>query len=160
VQKNYLASITFFEVVGKNVSFILIFVIMIREKRMPVISLSLNNMLLEEMERIREKLGYSGRSEAIRAGIRMFLKDAKEKESLKGRVKGILLVIHDHAYENQVTEIKHEYTDVIYTQLHNRFQQGKCLELFILDGEADRIKGLTWAFQRSGQNEYVKLILI
>jgi CopG family nickel-responsive transcriptional regulator len=127
---------------------------------MPVISLSLNNTLLEELERIREELGYSGRSEAVRAGIRMFLRDTKEKERLSGRVKGILLVIHDHSYENQVTEIKHEYTDVIHTQLHNRFQEGKCLELFILDGDAERIKGLTWAFQRSGQNEYVNLIIV
>jgi CopG family nickel-responsive transcriptional regulator len=59
-----------------------------------------------------------------------------------------------------VTKIKHRYLDVIHTQLHNRFKEGKCMELFILEGEAERIRELAAELQRSEENEYVKLLVI
>jgi CopG family nickel-responsive transcriptional regulator len=91
--------------------------------------------------------------------MRMLIAEAKEKEALTGRVRGVLLLIHQHEAENIVTETKHAFLDIIYTQLHNRFKEGKCLELFLLDGEADRIKELTRIFQKNDDIEYVKLIV-
>ncbi|WP_455364032.1 CopG family ribbon-helix-helix protein, partial [[Eubacterium] cellulosolvens] len=100
-----------------------------------------------------------GRSEIIRAGLRMLLTEAKEKESLTSPIRGILLLIHGHESENTVTEVKHDFLDVIYTQLHNRFKEGKCLELFLLEGSARRIKEFTQIFQKNDKIEYVKLIV-
>jgi CopG family nickel-responsive transcriptional regulator len=48
---------------------------------MPVVSLSINDGLLEELDKVRDDLGYSGRSEVIRAAIRLLLTDAREKHS-------------------------------------------------------------------------------
>ena len=127
---------------------------------MPIVSLSLNDTLLEELDRVQTDLGYSGRSEIIRAGIRLLLTDAREKQRLTGNVNGLLLTIHPHDAEHLVTKIKHRYLDVIHTQLHNRFKEGKCMELFILDGEAERIRELAAELQRSEENEYVKLLVI
>jgi len=127
---------------------------------MPVVSISMNERLLEELDRIQREMGYSGRSEAIRAGIRMLVTDSREKERLRGEVRGVLLVIHDHAAENMINDVKHMYVDVIHTQLHNRIRDGKCLEVFILDGEAERVRGLTMDLQRGEKNEYVKLLTV
>jgi len=127
---------------------------------LPIVSLSLNDTLLEELERVQTDLGYSGRSEIIRAGIRLLLTDAREKQRLTGNVNGLLLAIHPYDAEHLVTKIKHRYLDVIHTQLHNRFKEGKCMELFILDGEAERIRELAAELQRSEENEYVKLLVI
>ena len=126
---------------------------------MTIISISVNDNMLEELNRIQKNIGFSGRSEAIRAGIRMLLSDVTDRETLVGRVRGVLLVIHDHEAENLVTKIKHDFLDIIYTQLHNRFKEGKCLELFILDGEANRITQLKNTFQKSEKMEHVKLIV-
>ncbi|MGQ9543314.1 MAG: CopG family ribbon-helix-helix protein [Candidatus Bathyarchaeia archaeon] len=126
---------------------------------MTIISISVNERMLEEIDKAKEALGFSGRSEAVRAGIRMLLEDVKEKGALTGRVRGILLLIHEHEVEDFVTEVKHNYLDIIYTQLHNRFREGRCLELFILDGEAERIRELTKEFQRNEAIDYIKLIL-
>ncbi|MEM3736904.1 MAG: CopG family ribbon-helix-helix protein [Candidatus Bathyarchaeia archaeon] len=123
------------------------------------ISISISGKMLEELNDIEREMGFSGRSEAIRAGVRMLLADVREKKALTGRVKGVLLLIHDHVAEDFVTKLKHNFLDVIYTQLHNRFREDRCLELFILDGEADRIRELTNSLQRSGKIEYVKLII-
>jgi len=127
---------------------------------MPVVSLSLNDPMLEELDKIQKEMGYSGRSEVVRAAIRLLITDAREKQHVSGNVNGLLLAIHSHEAEHHVTQIKGKYMDVIHTQLHNRFREGKCMELFILDGESERIKELAAELQRNEENEYVKLIMI
>lgn len=127
---------------------------------MPVVSISLNEKILEDLNRVQDELGYSGRSETIRAAIRLFVNESKVQESMKGRVQGVLIVIHDYSAENKVSELKHDYLDVIYTQLHNRFQEGKCLELFIIDGDSKRVIELINRMRLIDDNEYIKLFLI
>ena len=126
---------------------------------MRIISTSLTEELLEEIDRLQKELGFSGRSEVIRAGARMLLADNKEKEKLEGRLNSVLLLIHTQKVEDTVTEIKHEFGDIISTQIHNHLRGDKCLEVFILDGDAARIKYLVRLFQTSGKMDYVKLIV-
>ena len=126
---------------------------------MAIISASLSDVTLQQLQRIQKTMGFSGRSEAIRAAIRMLATESKEREALAGKVTGILLLIHDHEAESLVTNMKHTFLDIIHTQLHNRFKEGKCLELFLLEGEADRVKELTEAFQRADEIEFVKLLI-
>lgn len=126
---------------------------------MPIISASLSDTTLQELHRIQKTMGFSGRSEAIRAAIRMLAAESKERETLAGKVRGILLLIHEHEAEGLVTNVKHTFLDIIYTQLHNRFKEGKCLELFLLEGEADRVKEMTRTFQRADGIEFVRLLV-
>lgn len=127
---------------------------------MPVVSLSINKKLLDELETFQKELGYSGRSEIIRASIRLLLNESRSENKLKGKLTGVLMAIHGHEAENTVSEIKHKYVDVIHTQLHNRFEEGKCLELFILEGDAERIRDLTRELKSSEKNDLVKLTII
>jgi CopG family nickel-responsive transcriptional regulator len=126
---------------------------------MPIISASLSDAMLQELQTIQKKMGFSGRSEAIRAAIRMLATESKEKEKLAGRVRGILLLIHEHEAEGLVTQVKHTFPDIIHTQLHNRFDKGKCLELFLLEGDADRVREMTKIFQRVDRIEFVRLLV-
>jgi CopG family nickel-responsive transcriptional regulator len=125
---------------------------------MAIISLSCNETMLEELDRVQKAMGFSGRSEVIRAAIRMLLGEFKE-ESLRGRVSGILLLIHDHEAESLVTNVKHNFLDIIHTQVHNRFKEGKCLELFLLEGEADRVREMTRTFQKADSIELTRLVV-
>ena len=127
---------------------------------MPIVSLSLNDQLLEDLDELQEDLGYSGRSEVMRAAIRLFLTDGREKQRLEGKVSGLLLAIHSHEAEHHVTQIKGQYQDIINMQLHNRFREGKCLELFLLEGDAARVRELSAQLQRNEENEYVKLLIL
>ena len=124
-----------------------------------IISISLNEEILKEIDKIQKELGFSGRSEVIRAGVRMLIADSKEKERLYGRMNSILLLIHNQKAEDTVTEIKHKFEDITKTQIHSHLKEDKCLEIFILDGEADKIKELVKLFQTSGKMEYIKLII-
>jgi len=126
---------------------------------MPIISMSLNEKMVDDLDKIQNEMGFSGRSEVIRAGIRMLISDMREKETLIGRLKGVLLLIHEHVAEDFVNSTKHKFLDIIYTQLHNRLKDDKCLELFILDGEAERAKQLIQLFQKNEDIEYAKLLV-
>jgi len=124
-----------------------------------IISISLNEEILKGIDKIQKELGFSGRSDVIRAGARMLIADSREKENLSGRMNSILLLIHNQKVEDTVTEIKHKFKDITKTQIHSHLKEDKCLEIFILDGEADKIKQLVKLFQTNGKIEYIKLII-
>ena len=126
---------------------------------MTIISISLDEGLLEEIEKLIKEQGFSGRSDVVRAGAKMLIADSKAKERLEGSLNSVLLVIHPQNVEDTVTEIKHEFEDIISTQIHNHLRKDKCLEMFILEGDAARVKELVRMLQTCGKMDFVKLIV-
>ncbi|HIH69415.1 CopG family ribbon-helix-helix protein [Methermicoccus shengliensis] len=124
-----------------------------------IISISMSEELLDGIDRIQRELGFSGRSEVIRAGIRMLMADSRERERLTGDISSILLLVHAQNVEDTVTEIKHQFEEVVSTHVHHHLREDKCLEILILSGDARRIKRLVEMFQTTGKMEYIKLIV-
>lgn len=127
---------------------------------MTIISVSLSEKLLQEIDKLKEEVGYSGRSEVIRTSTRMLIADNQEKKNLKGKINSILILIHNQKAEDKVTEIKHDFEDIINTQIHSHLKDETCLEIFIMEGYAERMTSLTRLFQASRKMDYVKLIAI
>ena len=127
---------------------------------MPVISISLNREILAETDRIQKELGFSGRSEVIRTALRALIANSKEKRALAGRLRAILLLLHHKNAENAVTAIKHKYEEITKSQSHHHLGEDKCLEIFVLDGDAEKIKEMERLFTTSRKMEYVALIII
>jgi CopG family nickel-responsive transcriptional regulator len=127
---------------------------------MPIVSISLTEEILKEIDTLQKNLGFSGRSDAIRAGIRSFVSEEKQKENLSGNVNAILLVVHNDEYDNQVNGIKHSYEDLITTHLHSKIEGDKCMELFMLKGEAETVSTITKDFQINKKMDTVKLVTL
>ena len=127
---------------------------------MTIISISLSEKLLEEIDQLKDELGFSGRSEVIRTSTRMLIADNQEKKALKGILNSVLILIHDQKAEDKVTEIKHDFEDVIKTQIHSHLKDDKCLEIFIMEGDAQRMNTLRKLFQASRKMDYVKMISV
>jgi CopG family nickel-responsive transcriptional regulator len=125
---------------------------------MPIISISLNENILEEMANSQNTLGFSGRSELIRAAVRMFITETKTQNEISGKINGILITSHHQDTEHFVTNVKHKYEDIITTQIHSRLESGKCLEIFILEGTAERAKQMLRTLQTHKKIDYVKLL--
>jgi len=126
---------------------------------MAIISVSLNDQILKDLDKVQKTLGFSGRSEVIRAASRMLIGDSKEKSRLRGAINAVLLVVHHQHSEDAISAIKHSYDDVIKTQIHNHLKEHKCLEIFIIEGDALRIQKLLNSFKTSKKIEYAKLIV-
>ena len=128
--------------------------------RMPIVSISLNDEILKQIDNLQKNLGFSGRSDAIRAGIRSFVSEEKQKESLSGNVNAILLVVHNDEFDNEVNGLKHSYEDLITTHLHSKIDGNKCMELFMLKGEAKLVSDITKEFQINKKMDTVKLVAL
>ena len=126
---------------------------------MTIISISLNDTLLKELDKIQKNMGYSGRSEVIRAGARLLISENNENDKLTGGINSIMILIHDQKAENIVSEIKHKFGEVSKTQIHSHLKRDKCLEIFVLDGKAEQIKEMMRLLKTSGKMEYIKLII-
>lgn len=127
---------------------------------MPVISISLNKEILKELDKLQSSMGFTGRSEIIRAGIRTFVQEEKQKQELKGKQNAILVVVHADEYDGQVAKIKHDFEDLIRTHLHNRIDEDRCMEMFFLDGDSKKIQSITKGFLTDRKMDTVKLVAL
>ena len=127
---------------------------------MPIVSISLTEEILKEIDNLQKTMGFSGRSDAIRASIRSFVSEEKQKVELSGDVHAILLVVHNDDYDNEVTEIKHSYEDLITTHLHSKIDGEKCMELFMLNGSAEKVSTITKQFQINKKMDSIKLVAL
>ena len=127
---------------------------------MPIVSLSLPNELVKSMEELQDSQGYAGRSELIRAALRMMLDDSREKDSLSGQMNAVLVITHDEFNEEPVTKLKHQYEDIVKTHLHNKISHSNCVELFLLEGDGKKVSAMTKAFQKEEKLRSVKLVVL
>lgn len=127
---------------------------------MPVVSISLNEEILTELDKLQKSMGFSGRSEAIRAGIRSFVSEEKQKSDLSGNIHAILLVVHNDEFDHVVSGITHNFEDLITTHLHSKIEKEKCMELFLIDGDAEKVSTMTKDFQTNKNMDTVKLVAL
>ncbi len=125
---------------------------------MTIVSLSINDDLLKEMEAMMKDLGYAGKSELIRAAVRTLIAEKKEHAGITGQVSSILIASHNEEAEEVVTGLKHQFERCINVHLHSKQGSGKCAEVFILKGEASDIKRMLNEFQKNRKIDYAKLI--
>src|SRR5215204_3830948 len=125
---------------------------------MPIVSVSLNDDIMNEMNKLQKTLGFSGRSEIVRAGIRSMLSEEKQRNDLTGMLHSLLLVIHDEKSDDEISEMRHSYDRLINTHLHSKIDRDRCLEIFLLRGEAEEIRLMTRDFQSNRKMDNVKLV--
>ena len=127
---------------------------------MTIVSISLNEEILSELDKLQSTMGFSGRSEAIRAGIRSFVSEEKQNSNLSGNIHAILLVVHNDEFDQLVSGITHNFEDLITTHLHSKIDKEKCMELFVIDGDAEQVTTMTKDFQRNKNMDTVKLVAL
>jgi len=127
---------------------------------MPIVSISLNEEILTELDKLQTSMGFSGRSEAIRAGIRTFVSEEKQKADLSGNIHAILLVVHNDQFDHVVSGITHNFEDLITTHLHSKIEKEKCMELFLINGDAQKVSTITKDFQTNKNMDTVKLVAL
>ena len=75
---------------------------------MTIVSLSFPEKMLKEMDDVQKGSGFTGRSELVRAAIRLLLEDSHEKNALSGDLNGLIVVTHEQDEEAPVTKLKHD----------------------------------------------------
>lgn len=125
---------------------------------MTVISVSLADESLEALDRIQTHLDLGGRSEAVRAAIRMAESEIKDLGALEGDVEGVLIVVHSTHGDQWMNIIQHKYEGMIRTQMHSHLQDRKCLEVLILSGDAGTLERMMKDVYGAGKADYIKFV--
>jgi CopG family transcriptional regulator, nickel-responsive regulator len=123
------------------------------------VSVSLSEEIIGSLDKLKS-LGFSGRSEIIRAGIRNLLSDERMKEDLDGEINSLLLAVHDEDSDDQVSSIRHDFDKIIIVHLHNKIDKDRCLEIFSLKGDAKDVKEISRQLQINKRMHFVKLIVV
>ena len=136
---------------------------MSHESDLSRIGISLPKNLLDRFDEILEYRGYSSRSEGIRDAIRNYITYYKWMSDVTGERQGVITMIYDHEQRGLLqvlTEIQHEYLDVIQSSLHSHVSHDKCVEIILLRGDGAKIKDIAEHLMSQKGVESVKLTTI
>ena len=102
---------------------------------MPVVSISMPQSLLEELDEFIAEHGYTGRSEAMREGARELLAEGRGHDLEGSSSVCLATAAFDHGAETTValSALRREYTELVVSSLHSHAAD-RCLEVFVLDG--------------------------
>lgn len=125
---------------------------------MAIVSISMDDDLLREIDELQKEAGFTGRSEVIRSAVRSFMSESREMKQHQGLQDAVIISIHEQKAEQKVTEIKHEYEEVIKTQNHTHINPDRCLEIFVLHGDSEMIEEFYRKCQRS--MDYIKIFYV
>jgi CopG family nickel-responsive transcriptional regulator len=104
---------------------------------MTVISLSLPDPLIKQIDQNVKEKGFVSRSEIVRQALRLYLTEDLQIEDLEGEaIATITLIYKENADRRRLIETQHVYGDLVSTFMHTHIHHGFCLEVIILKGQA------------------------
>jgi CopG family nickel-responsive transcriptional regulator len=127
---------------------------------MPVVSLSLPESMLKDMDELEKSFGFTGRSELVRAAVRMMLEESRDRSAMSGDVSGLVVVTHNTEKEEPVTKIKHEFDQIIKTHIHSKLTPSTCVELFLVHGDAKKVATMSKAFTAQDEMKSSKFLQV
>jgi transcriptional regulator, CopG family len=133
------------------------------ESELSRIGISLPKNLLEKFDEIISLRGYSSRSEGIRDAIRSYIAHYQWMADVKGERQGVITMVYDHGQRGllqTLTDIQHDYMNVISASLHAHITHDRCLEVILLRGDGSDLKHIAERLMSQRGVESVKLTTI
>jgi len=113
------------------------------------VTLSVDDELLETLDRHMTKRRYASRSEALRDILREAQAREKLEEDQAGREDGFciatLAYVYDHetrALGRRLTQAQHQHHDLQVATLHVHLDHDSCLEVSVLRGPVKAVRAL------------------
>lgn len=106
-------------------------------------SISLEDDLLGEFDDYLIRHGYSNRSEAVRDLIRKAM--VKDEWAKDCEVVGVVTTVYDHhrsQLQEKITELQHDFYELITSTTHIHMDHHNCLEVTIVKGKASKVQDL------------------
>jgi CopG family nickel-responsive transcriptional regulator len=108
-----------------------------------IISLSLPEELIEEIDSILGKEHAATRSEVARQALRNYILEYNKLKNIKGEVTATITVLYAKTEKNEeLFELQHEFSDMINAYLHSHLNEENCLEVLVVKGHSDRLRKL------------------
>lgn len=105
-----------------------------------IVSLSLPDALVGDMDRLTERRGFRGRSELARAALQQFLRSQKAEDQLAGPTNAIVVLGYPERVERALTEVRHAHNDLVTSMLHAHTHRGRCATVLMAAGTAEKMR--------------------
>ncbi|WP_292992882.1 nickel-responsive transcriptional regulator NikR [Nitrosomonas sp.] len=106
-------------------------------------TISMDDQLFEQFDKLAHARGYDNRSEAIRDLIREYLETSRLQKDNKGYCIATLSYIYNHHERDlasQVTSAHHHHHDLTLSSMHVHMDHDNCLEVTILRGTIQDVR--------------------
>ena len=108
-----------------------------RQTPMQRITITLDNDLMEALDRVIAERGYQNRSEAIRDFTRAGMQQAAESAGPSGECVAALVYVYDHAQRDlskRLVDNAHHHHDLSLATMHVHLDEASCMEVTALRG--------------------------
>lgn len=107
------------------------------------VTVTLDDDLMADLDRVMAERGYQNRSEAIRDLARAGLKQARVEAGDMKACVGVLSYTYDHKARDlarRLTNTFHDHHDISVASMHVHLDHDRCLEVSILKGSANEVR--------------------
>lgn len=107
------------------------------------VTVTLDDELMVEIDRLMEVRGYQNRSEAIRDLARAGLQQAAQESGQAGECVAALVYTYDHAARDmarRLTQSFHGHHDLALATLHVHLNASTCMEVTVLSGQSAEVQ--------------------
>ena len=106
------------------------------------ISVSLPELLLEELDRMVCRRGFESRSQAIAEMVNQQLVEHKQRLG-EEIMAGTITLVYDHStpgLQQQLADLQHEYLSEVISSLHVHLMHAHSMEVILVQGPAARLQ--------------------
>ena len=107
------------------------------------VTVTLDNDLMEDLDRMIAEHGYQNRSEAIRDFARAGMQQAAQKAGTTGECVAALVYVYDHAardLSSRLVKNFHGHHDLSLATLHVHLDDDNCMEITALKGQSGEVQ--------------------
>lgn len=112
---------------------------------MPIVSFSISDSLLKEMELMADVMGYTSRSEVIRDALRSHISEQRMYRRAKDEVfNAVMFTYKDEESErNKVARVRSQFSKLIEGEISFSISKDRRLTVFLAMGKSDELRMLT-----------------
>src|SRR5436190_19605314 len=107
---------------------------------MSIMSVSLPDPLVDQMDALTKERGFAGRSDSVPAAVREFVQQLGSDPIRGGRRSATITRLYPEAPERRVADVAHASSKVRTSMMHTNAGEGRCGTVYIVEGETGAIQ--------------------
>ncbi len=112
---------------------------------MPIVSLSVPDSLMRDLELMTDVVGYSSRSEAIRDAIRTYISEQRMYRRVKEDVFNAIMFLYKNGEDERqkLERLRSKYSKLIEGEITFAISKDRKVSVLLTRGKSDEIRMLT-----------------
>src|SRR2546427_12894455 len=110
---------------------------------MSIMSVSLPDSLVQQMDSLTKERGFAGRSDFVRAAIRDFIQQLMLDQTKRGKHSATITLLYPEELERRVAEVAHDHSKLVTPMMHPHARRGRRARVYSVQGEGEAIPQLT-----------------